>query len=211
VATWAPWTTPSEVRINVWLDVDGDSAYEYRLTNSSPIAAIFGMGPGGPLISELYDGTSGQSLAQQPLNGILPQRYDSNLFFTSVMVLPVRLADIDLPTEGGRIRFMIQTSSFDSAGGGVRFVDATPVMQYDAAHPALTFSPPGEAAPLYGDQPGTEIDVAFHAAGHTYSPVSGVLILHHNNDGLTQAATVAVEARAPFRLFMPVVREQATP
>jgi hypothetical protein len=211
VATWAPWTTPSEVKINVWLDVDEDGQYDYRLANGSPIAAIFGMGPGGPLTSELYDGVSGQQLAQQPLNGIWPQRYDSSPFVSSVMVLPVRLADLELPLKGGRIRFMVQTSSLDMAGSGVRYVDQTPLMQYDVAQPALTFSPPGAAAPLYADQPGTEIDVAFNAVGHSYSPASGVLILHHHNEGLAQAAAITVEARAPFRLYMPIVREQAAP
>jgi hypothetical protein len=211
VATWGSWTTPSEVRINVWLDVDGDSEYEYRLANNSPIAAIFGMGPGGPLTSELYDGPSGMPLAQQPLNGIEPQRFDSNPFFNSVMVLPVRLADMELPDTGGRIRFMIQTISFDTAGSGVRFVDQTPIMHYNIAQPALTFSAPGAADPAYLDQPDTAIDVTFQAAGHSYSPALGVLILHHHNDGLAQATTVGIEARSPFRLFMPIVREQATP
>jgi hypothetical protein len=211
VATWAPWSTPSEIKINIWLDTDEDGQYEYRLANSSPISAIFGLGPGGPLTSELYDGASGQSLAQLPINGIAPQSYDSNPFFSTVMVLPVRLADLELSREGARIRFMIQTTSYDTAGGGVRYVDQTPVMQYDVAQPALTFSPPGLEAPLYADRPGTSINVAFHAVGHTYSPALGVLVLHHHNEGLAQASAVTAEAAPSFRLFMPIVREQAKP
>ena len=122
VTTWANWSTPNEITVSILLDVNHDGRYEYRLANGTPTAPIFGVGPVGPLVSELYDSASGRLLAQQPLNGVPATAFDTNLFFGNAMILPVRLADLGLGTTGGNIDFVVQTESTDTVEGqgGVR-------------------------------------------------------------------------------------------
>jgi hypothetical protein len=211
VATWASWSTPSEVKINVLLDTDGNGEFDYRLVNGTPTAPLFAAGPAGPLVSELYDISSGQLIAQQPLNGVPPTSFDTNPFFSNVMVLPVKAADIGLGASGGNINFLVQTTSTDTVDSAGEYVDVSPTMHFDPARPALLFSPPNAAAPAYLDQAQTAIEVEAHQAGYPRNPPAGVLILHHHARSDSHTSTVNINYRWPVTVYLPLIEQRAVP
>jgi hypothetical protein len=215
VTTWDDWSTPNEIDVSVLLDTNDDGKYEFRLANGTPTPPIFGSGPVGPLLSQLYDTATGQIIAQQPLNGVDPLQFDSNLYFTNALVLPVRLADLGLSPGGGTIHFVVQTTSADTLESEGRFIDRTPVLRYDPSRPALRFSPPPAAAQAYLDQEGAEIAVALEPAGYPFNPPAGVLVLHHHNGRATPANTrgdtVLINYRWPWTSYLPIIRLRAQP
>ena len=209
IATWADWSTPSEITVNILLDTDGDGQFEYRLANGSPTAPIFGLGSIGPLVSELYDLSSGQLISQQPLNAVPPAQYDANPFFNNVMVLPVKLADLGVAAGGGNISFEVQTTSADLPETAGSYIDRSPLMRYDPVRPALLFSPPGAAAPMYLERPGAAVDVAVNPAGYPFNPPAGVLVLHHHNFSSERVSVVNLFYRWPSTSYLPIIDQGA--
>jgi hypothetical protein len=193
------------------LDTGGDGDFDYRLANGVPTAPIFGLGPVGPLVSELFDISSGQLISQQPLNGVPSVQFDANPFFTNIMVLPVNAADIGLAAAGGNINFLVQTTSRDAVESEGKYVDRSPLMRYDPARPALQFSAPNAAAPAYVDRPGTAIEVKIDPAGYPFNPPAGVLVLHYHNRRGSRASIVAVNYRWPSTVYLPIIAQSATP
>lgn len=211
VTTWANWSTPNEIAVNILLDADNDGKYEYRLANGTPTPPIFGVGPVGPLVSELYDTATGRLLAQQPINGVSPAAFDTNLFFGNVMVLPVRLADLDILAAGGNLGFVVQTASTDALEGQGGGVDRSPVLHYDLARPALLFSTPDAAPPMYLDRPETSVKIAINPTGYLFNPPRGLLVIHSHNAAGAHAQVVSVSYRWPFTGYLPFIGQRAGP
>ncbi len=211
ITTWANWSTPNEITVSILLDVNHDGRYEYRLANGIPTAPVFGVGPVGPLVSELYDSASGRLLAQQPLNGVPATAFDTNLFFGNAMILPVRLADLGLGTTGGNIDFVVQTESTDTVEGQGGFVDRSPILHYDPARPALLFSAPNALAPMYLDRPDTAVGVTVNPAGYPFNPPAGVLVIHNHNGSGAHATIISVDYRWPHAGYLPFIGQRAAP
>jgi hypothetical protein len=205
VTTWGDWTTPNEVRINILLDTDDDPEFDYRLVNGTPIAPVIGAGPVGPFIAELFDLATGESAGQEPLNGVSPSAYDTNPFFNNGMVLPVRAALLGLGAGGGDVAFVVQTTSSDAVAADGSTVDRSPLLHYNPARPALTFSAPMAAAQAYRDQPGGQIAVTAHGANYPYNPPGGILVLHHHNGRGARAEVIAVDYRWPAAAYLPII------
>ncbi len=210
VATWGAWSTPSEIKVTILLDLNNDGKYDYRLINGSPSAPFFGVGPSSPLVSQLYDLSSGRLVGQEPLNGMQPEQFDAGLFFSNVLVLPVKIADLDFGAGVQHFSFIVISSSSDSAGNGNQPIDTTPILRYAIEQPALHFRPPPATAPLYLDQQGATIEVQANPAGYPYSPPGGVLILHHHNSSAAQAEVVDVAFRWPASIYLPAIIQRST-
>ena len=211
ISTWANWSTPNEITVSILVDVNHDGRYEYRLVNGTPTAPVFGVGPVGPLVSELYDSASGRLLAQQPLNGVPATAFDTNLFFGNAMILPVRLADLGLGATGGNIDFVVQTESTDTVEGVGGFVDRSPVLHYDPARPALSFSAPNALAPMYLDRPDTVVGVTVNPRGYPFYPPAGVLVFHNHNGSGARATVISVDYRWPHTGYLPFIGQRAAP
>lgn len=211
VTTWASWSTPNEIAVNILLDTNNDGKYEYRLANGTPTPPIFGSGPIGPLVAELYDLSNGRLLAQQPLNGVSPTRFETNPFFGNAMILPVKVADLGLKAAGGNLNFVVQTTSTDTQEGEGGYIDRSPVLHYDAARPAFLFSAPNAAAPLYLDRPDTTVDVAVDPISYALNPPAGVLAIHNHNSSGTRTEVVSVSYRWPFAGYLPFIGQRAQP
>jgi subtilisin family serine protease len=205
VTTWADWSTPNEVRVNVLLDTDRDGEYDFRLANGTPIAPVIGAGPVGPLIAELYDLSTGEAIAQEPLNGVSPAAYDTNAFFNNVMVLPVRIADLGPGAGTGDIAFMLQTTSLDAVAEAGSYIDRSPVLHYNPARPALTFSAPTAAAQTYLDQPRAQVAITAHGVNYPFNPPGGVLVLHHHNERGARAEVILLDYRWPAAAYLPII------
>jgi hypothetical protein len=211
VATWADWSTPNEIKINILLDTDGDGMHDYRLANSSPSLPVFGSGPVGPLTAELYDSKTGASIARQPLNGVDPAHYDTSPFFNNTMLLPVKAAELGISADSGAFTFVVQTTSTDPVDGGAKIVDRSPVLRYDLGRPALQFSPPETAAPLYWDRAGATVGVRLNSQGYPQNPAGGVLVLHHHNRSGSRASIVTIDYRWPWTVYLPIIDQRAAP
>lgn len=205
VTTWAPWSTPGEIEIDVWIDVDEDGDHDYLLYNTAT-AELSGFWPGPAYASRLLNLRTYEVTTQEPLNGISPNRYDSALFFQSALVLAVNAGDLGLSAAQSRFAFRITTDSKDVTSGVLQVIDRTPVMTYDVGAPALRFVPPDDTAPLWPDAPSTAIQVTMDPASQARSPAAGVLILHHHNAPTAQASLVSINYRWPVNVHLPVIK-----
>jgi hypothetical protein len=204
VTTWAPWSTPNEIAINVLIDSDEDGVDDYRLYNFD--ANVFnGLWFGPSYTGMLQDLRTFEGHTQGPLNGMRPARFDSGIFFRSALVLPLKARDLGLPAGQSRIAFHIETSSIDVDGGAVAVIDRTPTLYFDVRQPALRFSAPGDTAPLWRDEPQTQIQVRLDPDAQARTPAAGVLILHHHNGAAAQASIVTIDYRWPANLYLPLV------
>jgi len=140
---------------------------------------------------------------------VLSAQYDTNPFFSNVLVLPVKAGDLGLAAGGGNISFEVQTTSADLAETGGRFIDRSPLMHYDPVRPALLFSSPAAAAPMYLDRPGTAVDVAVNPAGYLFNPPAGILILHHHNFSSERVSVVNLFYRWPSTSYLPIIDQRA--
>ena len=208
---WANWSTPNEIAVNILLDTNNDGKYEYRLANGTPTVPIFGSGPVGPLVSELYEISTDRLVGQQPLNGVSPAQFDTNPFFGNAMILPVKLADLGLKAAGGTINFVVQTTSTDTLEGQGGYIDRSPVLHYEPARPALQFSAPNAAPPMYLDRPGTAVEIALDPSAYAINPPAGVLIIHNHNASGAHAEVAGVSYRWPFAGFLPFIGQRAIP
>jgi hypothetical protein len=215
ITTWGDWSTPAEIGVSVLLDTNGDGEHDFRVTNGTPPVPAFGAGPVGPLVSQIYDLGTGQLVAQQPLNSVDPTLFDTNLFFTNALVLPVRLADVGIGPNGGTISFVVQTTSADTLKSEGKFIDRTPVLRFDPLRPALSFSPAPVEGPVYRDRHGGQLDVRVNGDVFPFQPPAGVLVIHHHNGspGTTdsRADAIAIDYRWPWTMYLPVVKQLAAP
>jgi hypothetical protein len=211
ITTWANWSSPNEIAVSIMLDMNNDGIYEYRVANGTPTVPIFGSGPVGPLVSELYDMATGRVVSQQPLNGVSTALFDSNPFFGNTMILPVKLADLGLNTAGSSFKFYVDTLSADALKSQAGNVDVSPVLTYDPARPALQFSVPNAAAPLYLDRPDTAVEVALDPWAYAINPPAGVLVIHNHNASGAHAEVAGVSYRWPFAGFLPFIGQRAIP
>jgi hypothetical protein len=150
-------------------------------------------------------------VSEQPLNGVSPASFDTEPFFTNVMVLAVKAADIGLGALGGNVNFLVQTTSADVVESEGEYIDRSPLMRYDPARPAVRFSAPTALAPAYLDQPGTTIEVTADPAGYSANPPAGILVFHHHNRSGSRTSVVNVNLRWPTTIYLPIVDQGATP
>lgn len=205
IATWAPWSTPGEIEVNILIDSNGDGSDDFRLYNAD-LGQFGGSWSGGTYVSRLQSLRTFETWIEGPLNVAPAERYDSGLFFGSTLVLPVHSRDLNLTAQQSRIAFHMETDSIDLDSDTVAVVDRTPVLYYDVQQPALQFALPAETAPLVRDRSQTRFEIRLDPAGQLRTPATGVLLLHHHNSPASAASVVDLDYRWPVTVYLPVIR-----
>ncbi len=204
IAAHAPWTTPNLVYFNLLFDIDGDGTSDYRLFNSSQEGYTSDQMLGDTFVSAIENLHTQQLAVQLPLNRLDASRADLRPFGSRVMVLSVRLAELNLPPGQSQITWWAE--SYHRAFGGVApqsLVDRTPPRTLDLARPTLTVAANYLQQPLIFDQPGTSVQAQWTPAGGASSPA--LLLLHHHNAPAEQVEVVPLRVRWPVSLYLPQI------
>ncbi|MGQ9836075.1 MAG: S8 family serine peptidase [Thermoanaerobaculaceae bacterium] len=125
VATEAPWVSPEEMRIQVFLDTNRDDTADFRLENT------LGAEKTDTFAMRLCPVPSGTCSQLGPLGGLSPQGPHLPAFATRLMVLSVPLSNLGV--SSGTIGYWIQAK--DEFG----VATTTPKLTFDLSSPPVQF------------------------------------------------------------------------
>lgn len=197
LVTYGPWATPNEVELNVYINSDADVEADYRLFNSNQWSSL----RSDIFFSTVENLETGQITLGLPLNAVSPLEYDAGLYHSSVMVLPVRAAELRLTDADAAFDFYVEGISRERR----QPVDVTPWRHYDLAHQGLRGTGRGQG-PLFEARSGEALTVEFDLVDYGLSGARGLLLLHHQNSGDSQAETVEVRYTWPHNLHLPEIQ-----
>ena len=202
LVTHANWASPREVEFSIFIDVDEDGKNDYRLYNSDRQGYNTRYRVSDTFVTALENLKTGQKSPQEFLNGLSAQAYDTALFNSDVMVLPIRASELGLTESNSGFQYYVETESADSSG----VVDRTPVAAYDLTAVGLATSGNRQGAPIYDDLPGKTIPVAFDRQKAGKLGVDTVLLLHHHNGSGDRAELAPVKADIFNNVYLPLIR-----
>jgi subtilisin family serine protease len=202
LVTHASWASPREVEFNIFIDVDEDGISDYRLYNSDRRGYASRYEVSDTFITALEDLKTGQKSAQEFLNGLSAQSYDTAIFNSDVIVLPIRTSALGLTNSNSSFNYFVETESVESVG----VVDRTPVQGYDLTTVGLGTSGNRQGAPVYDDLPGKTIPVVFDREKANKLGVDTVLLLHHHNSSGDRAELATVKSGNPASIYLPLIQ-----
>jgi len=204
VATYAPWSTPNEVTVEVYLDTDRNGTDDYRLYNTDIVHASSQSQYSDGFVSVLEELATGRKRVQAPLNNMSASQFDGALYFSTAMVLPVRVGALKLdPTTptGGIIDYRVETYSADRAGT----IDVTPTLQVPSAAPALHIGHSQPTHPFLVALPGASMETTLDLQAYAKNALEGLLLLHHHNRSDRQAQATPVRIVWPRVIGLPLI------
>jgi subtilisin family serine protease len=205
IAAHAAWSSPNQVRFDVLLDVDGDGVSDHRLFNSSREGYNTDIFVGDSFVSVIENLRTGSRVVQEPLNGLAPSVQDMRPFASRVMMLSVRVNELDLPPGQSVISYTVESYHRALGTKPEDLIDRTPPRRFDLAHPALDGIGHAQALPLVDDRPGVTLTPALDSTGWVQQAPGGILILHHQNAIEQQVEVIPVSYSMPNQLFLPTI------
>jgi hypothetical protein len=175
IATHGPWSTPSDVTFNIFIDRDMNGTDDFQLVNTAFadangnnfdvfISARRTLVPVGGLNVDSFINNVSSNLDTVP--------YNSNM-----MVIPVNASAIGLTTANAKFNYRITTSSRGFAGT----IDTMTTRTYDAANPGFDLTGGVAGLTLYTDLNGGSIPVNYNKANYLVNASLGLLLFHHHN------------------------------
>jgi hypothetical protein len=197
------WDTPHNVRFLVNVDHDQDGTPD-RVVYSGLVSG--GASYPDVFVTYVRDNEAGlaDGLIQFYLNDLSAAEYDTALFDSNVMVLPVKASELGLTASDARFDFTVETYTFFELTGvdTPQIADHAPagdaVITYDAAKPGLAFENNVTAVTSF-DRAGSNVAVTLNEADYrTHGLVQagvprgvlGILSLHHHNAPASKAEWV---------------------
>jgi hypothetical protein len=183
VATKAGWSVPLAAPVDILIDSNRDGTNDYELTVDESYE-------GSDLFGALLCKVNTVDCHFAAVNGVLAGVRDTAPYNTDVLVLPVQVSWLSLPSGASKFNY-----SWSGTG--------TPrVHTFDVAHPGLVFGGTdylGAAAaqPLYQDLDGQTIQVTYTQADYRSNAALGVLLLHHHNAAGSRAQILRPLIRVP--------------
>ncbi len=177
IATWSPWYSLNWIRFEISIDVNQDNAADYLLYSSSNVFPA-----NTPLDSDVFvsrlSNFAGQDEVEGYINGYSAQRYDSALFLSDVLCLPVSAGSLGLTDAhaafGFRVRSVVR---YDEE----KVMDTCASASYDVTRPGLAFTVADDGQPTHFDLNGRSIGVIYDAEAFAARGALGALLLHHHN------------------------------
>ncbi|MGN6613350.1 MAG: Ig-like domain repeat protein, partial [Angustibacter sp.] len=228
ISAWGPWRTPaSYAEFDVYLDTDPAVAgpelmvYNTRLDpTSDTMWSVLVDAHTGCLVEVANTPDSDQDgcpdlvdgAALQLING-LPGQYDTGLFHSDSLFLPVSLAAIGKYLPGGhtggtptgtpsshRIKYWVQAGTVES-GDTDRIGSSSRPLSVDVVSPALSAKGDGGYAVLSSDAPGGEAALQVRRDLRTMAADKplGLLTLHHLNANGAKAQVTAVRTASSVK------------
>ena len=203
IAAHAPWSSPNTVRFDVFLDVNGDGIEDYRLFNSSRDGYLHDFLHSDSFVSALENLRTHSITAQGPLNGLSVAEGDSRPYLSRILVLPVRVADLQIPTGRTTIDYQIKSYHLYLGDQPEQIIDVLSTRRFDLAHPALDLLGGRPGVPSVPDQPGHTFTARLDLLGYGTAQPGGVLLLHHHNQPDAQVEVLELGYRWPSTLLLP--------
>ena len=223
IATRAPWSTPNEVRFDIYLDGDGDGEAEQILFNSDAegynnrfvtsdllVTALERIGPENLATNNFGE----ERTIELPLNGLAFDQtpLSTQPFFSNVLILPVRVASLNLPEGSDALTFWVESFSRDAPlvpGREEEPILRTPPLRYSVQQPTLLVEP-SQGSPLFAVQRGDSLSVNFNVQRALATSLThDLLLLHHQNEagaaGVGQVQVVEIKSSRLQRLLLPIV------
>lgn len=187
IATHGDWSTPNQVEFDIFIDTDRDGEDDFVLFNSN-LGWMSLNDQNDLMLTFLLDLETDDIYIQGFVNGLSPEEYDTALFNSNVLVLPVFAEDLGLTAVNSRFNYRVESFSLDSSGSEPSASwaiagreDQTPTLTFDAAHPGIDTSGGAIDRPIYRDLPAEELQLTYNHTALTQSGSRGVLLLHHMN------------------------------
>ena len=203
IAAHAPWSSPNTLRFDVFIDVNGDSIDDYRLFNSNRDGYLSEFLGSDSFVSALENLRTNVVVALQPLNGQAVAVGDSRPYLSRALVLPVRVADLQLPPGRTTIDYRVESYHLYLGDRPEQIIDELGTRRFDLAHPALDLLGGKAGAPTVPDEPGRTIAAKLDLVGYGTARPGGVLVVHHHNRPEAQVDVVALDYRWPATLYLP--------
>ena len=202
VATLDNWSSPSRLKVSVYIDADGDGQDDYRLFNASEDGYTDNGQYSDAFVTAVEDLETGGFSRRSLLNGLSSLAYDLGVYNTNVMVLPVHAVDIGLADGESRFRYRVETEVAEVEN---EVHDATPTLVYDAARPGLDLFSGNPSAPMMAMDGGDSMDAGLDVGGYGNNRSGGLLLLYLHNPAGAHAELVPLRLDLPGRSYLPVV------
>jgi hypothetical protein len=209
VAVYANWSTPNQVEFDVMIDFDGDGAAERVLYHTNVARHANSRSTSDVFMTVLRDRHSpfGDTL-QQPLNGLHADEFDSAIYNSNGLVLPVSVDALGLPAGHSDFWFWVESYSDDMPrdGEGKRqLVDRTPMLRYDIERPTVRIAGDGPGGMTFFDAPGAALALQLDYEQLRDTTAQGLLLLHHHNVSQLRGETVQIKVDEWSTTHLPLV------
>lgn len=201
LVSYGPWSTPMEVSYRIEIDVDNDGKIDYRLKNlestDTTLIDIFSTDD----FASILEAADGTRKLQGPLNIYPANQFDTRPFNTHVMILPLKLADLEADSlDALHYRVVSITRDIQQTTKN-EVLEQTPFLSFNASIPGAIATDLGSAlAPVTtGDIVALTIAPTRYRQHHT----KGVLLLFLHNNLSTRVQVLPVEAGLSNQLLLP--------
>ncbi|MGH9844821.1 MAG: cohesin domain-containing protein, partial [Blastocatellia bacterium] len=174
VSTYGDWQTPNQVTFRIFIDTDRDGMDDFEAFNTS-----FPNEQGAPsdvFFVRLRNLKTGAVTSELFLNSVTAAQYNTQLFNTNVMVLPVRASSLGLTQANARFNYRVETYIGSSSSLNAQ-IDQSRTLSFDPTKPGLSFG----ANSIFFDLNGGTIPVNYNLNDFRANGSEGALILHHHN------------------------------
>lgn len=191
IATHGVWPTPQPflIRFEVGIDTNRDGRDDFVLSNHNAGNVADGNlidpeSANDVFVSVLRRVAQGTTARAGTLNVVPADVADTRPFFTHVVVLPVRLADLGLSAAAPSFDFVVR--SYEEGD----LVDASPRLTFDPTAPGIDASGGVNGSPLWIDPAAVPVRVDPARLAGVSSP--GLLLLAHTNRETARARVITI-------------------
>jgi subtilisin family serine protease len=202
LVTHGPWSTPLEVTFQIEMDIDGNEFADYWLQSQSASE----IGISDEFVSLLESDFSPPEV--QGLLNIFPaMQYDTRLYESNIMVLPLRLGALeDLEPGVSQIHYRVVGYSRD-AKSILQLddpVEQTPWLTLNLAGAPVVKA--GAPEPLFPVTAGDLLTVTLDGTAYLRQQSKGLLVVYLHNDLTTRTQVLPVTFEWNHTQFLPRIR-----
>jgi hypothetical protein len=201
ISTYAPWSTPSEVALSIFIDSTGDNIPDFEVYTTDARSVMELQRPSDAFVAGVRRLSDGDVQMGDPLNALLPLNVPTALYQSNVVLISLPAALLELTPQRSMLSITVQTRvRYDTRLPG----DSTPPLRFDPAHPGLNVTGGRKGLPVFTDAPSTTLTVGFDQRAYSTSTARGLLLLHHHNGAGQRAEVVEVRYGWPHHLYFPI-------
>jgi uncharacterized repeat protein (TIGR01451 family) len=196
ISAWGPWSSPTDVAFNVYIDSQNSGKFDKILFNSNvgevnrELLGNGGSGDDAP-ISLFLDVKSQKIFSENFINLIPGNALDTRTFVNNVTILAASPKDLGI--TGTSFRYRVE-----ACPGFLPLCSFTNNFRYDGADGPFTFDFANPGFDFGGnflafDLNGTSLPLNYNAGNIISNGSLGVLLLHSHNTGGTQAQALPIK------------------
>ena len=197
ISTWGPWSSPTDVAFNIYIDSQNSGTFDKILFNSNPgemAISLFGNGAANgqdTFITAFLDLASSQVSTEQFVNLLPASIVDSRLFGNNVIVIAASPKDLGL--NGTAFRYRVE-----SCPGFLPLCSPLASFRYDGVDGPFTWNLAAQGLDFGGnylafDLDGASLPAHFNIGNYINNHSLGALLLHTHNAGGTQAQVLPLQ------------------